>query len=50
MALACLISPDVYNFSELLEQPVLLGLGNSDNVWLYELLRTFDKGDIQLFK
>ena len=38
MALSCLVSDEIYNFSELLEQPLLLSLKNSKDGWIYELL------------
>ena len=38
MAVAVLISEEIYNFSELLEQPLLVSLKNSQHSWLYELI------------
>lgn len=35
MAVAVLVSEEIYNFSELLEQPLLVELKNSKNAWLY---------------
>jgi 26S proteasome regulatory subunit N9 len=49
MAVAVLVSDEIYNFSELLEQPLLVELKNSHNSWLYELIEIFNKGDIAGF-
>jgi len=38
MAVAALVSKEIYNFSELLEQPSLVSLKNSKESWMYELL------------
>jgi len=38
MAIAVLIDPTIYNFSELLEQPVLRSLEQSNYAWIFELL------------
>ena len=38
MAITCLCSPDIYNFSELLQQPLLLSLSTSPYKWLYDML------------
>ena len=46
MAVAVLVSEEIYNFSELLEQPLLISLKNSQHAWLYELIEIFNKGDI----
>jgi len=50
MAEAVLVSKKIYNFSELLEQPVLLSIKDTQFGWLYTLLETFNSGDIDLFK
>jgi len=50
MAIAVLVSDEIYNFSELLEQPLLISLKNSPYAWMYELLEIFNRGDIQKFK
>lgn len=42
-------SPEIYNFSELLEQPLLKTLENSKFKWVYELLTIFNQGDIATF-
>jgi 26S proteasome regulatory subunit N9 len=49
MAIAVLLSEEIYNFSELLEQPLLVSLKNSSFAWMYELLEIFNRGDINQF-
>ena len=49
MAVAVLVSDQIYNFSELLEQPMLATLRDSQHAWLYNLLEIFNKGDIPQF-
>lgn len=49
MGIAILASPEIYNFSELLEQPLLKTLENSNFRWVYELLNIFNQGDIQTY-
>lgn len=49
MAIAVLLSEEIYNFSELLEQPLLVSLKNSSYVWMYELIEIFNQGDIARF-
>ena len=49
MAVAVLVSDEIYNFSELLEQPLLVSLKNSQHAWLYELIEIFNRGDITRF-
>ena len=49
MAVAVLVSDEIYNFSELLEQPLLVSLKNSQHAWLYELIEIFNKGSISRF-
>lgn len=50
MAVAALVSKEIYNFSELLEQPSLVSLKNSGESWMYELLEIFNKGDISRYE
>ena len=50
MAVAALVSGEIYNFSELLEQPSLVSLKNSSESWMYELLEIFNKGDITRYE
>lgn len=50
MALSVLASPDMYNFSELIEQPLLKSLSDTPNKWAYDALSLFSKGDIQEYK
>lgn len=49
MAIAVLLSEHIYNFSELLEQPLLVSLKNSSYLWMYELIEIFNQGDIARF-
>eukprot|EP00825_Cyclidium_porcatum_P033364 TRINITY_DN35399_c0_g1_i3.p1 TRINITY_DN35399_c0_g1~~TRINITY_DN35399_c0_g1_i3.p1 ORF type:complete len:365 (+),score=67.84 TRINITY_DN35399_c0_g1_i3:96-1190(+) len=50
MAIAILISPKIYNFSELLQQPVLSQLNTQKEYkWLYELLEIFNSGNSQQY-
>jgi 26S proteasome regulatory subunit N9 len=49
MGIAILTSNEIYNFSELLEQPLLKSLENSEFKWVYELLILFNQGDIATF-
>jgi 26S proteasome regulatory subunit N9 len=49
MALAALISDDIYNFGEVLSTPVLHTLRETPNSWLYELVVSLHKGDIDVF-
>lgn len=49
MAIAVLLSEEIYNFSELLEQPLLVSLKNSSYAWMYELIEIFNQGDIARF-
>ena len=47
MALAAVVSKDIYNFSELLEQPLMKSLEASEYAWIYKLIQTFNRGDIR---
>lgn len=38
MAVAVLLSEEIYNFSELLEQPLLVSLKSGSYAWMYELI------------
>jgi len=49
MAFAVLVSKQIYNFSELLEQPVLKALQNSPFEWVYHLIKVFNSGNINLY-
>lgn len=49
MAIALLVSDKIYNFSELMEQPMLKYLEESEYRWIYELLVIFNKGDIEIY-
>lgn len=65
MALAVLVSKKIYNFSELvhlnliflknfiifkLEQPILISLNASQYTWVYQLITTFNRGDVNLYE
>lgn len=50
MALAVLISPTIYNFSELLQQPLLASLHDSEKRWIYTFLEIFNRGDVEQFR
>ena len=50
MAIAVLVSKTIYNYGELLEQDVLKSLENTDNNWLFVLLRTYNSGDVGRFE
>lgn len=47
MALSVLASPEMYNFSELIEQPLLKSLSNTPDKWAYDALRIFSRGNIK---
>ena len=50
MAIAILVSTKIYNFSELLEQPVLKSLNQDPQyLWIYQLLETYNRGDVDLY-
>jgi 26S proteasome regulatory subunit N9 len=46
IALASLVGEGIYNFGEVLEQPVLRELAGTPQAWLCELLGAFQRGDI----
>ena len=49
MSLAALSGDGVYNFGEVLATPIVGALDNTPNAWLGEMLRVFNRGDIQAF-
>lgn len=49
MALAAVVSKDIYNFSELLEQPLMKSLEASEYAWIYRLIQLFNQGDIRKY-
>mmetsp|Transcript_25954 Transcript_25954/g.22893 ORF Transcript_25954/g.22893 Transcript_25954/m.22893 type:complete len:163 (+) Transcript_25954:364-852(+) len=49
MAYAVLVSTKIYNFSELLEQPIFVALEKTEFEWVYQLIKTFNTGDINLY-
>jgi len=50
MGIAALVSTDIYNFGELLAQPVLNSLSNTSSEWLKHFLVAFNAGDIAKFE
>lgn len=50
VALAALVGPKIYNFGELLQNPILEVLNGTEWEWLAALLFAFNKGDIGKFK
>mmetsp|Transcript_84196 Transcript_84196/g.239052 ORF Transcript_84196/g.239052 Transcript_84196/m.239052 type:complete len:235 (+) Transcript_84196:479-1183(+) len=49
MSLAAISGDSVYNFGEVLATPIVGALVGTPNEWLGELLRCFNKGDIEQF-
>jgi 26S proteasome regulatory subunit N9 len=49
MSLAALVGQGVFNFGEVLAQPILATLDNTPNAWLHELLKVYSAGDIERF-
>lgn len=49
MAVAILVSPKIFNFSELLELEVFQSLQNTEHDWLLQLMQTFNEGDVDQF-
>jgi 26S proteasome regulatory subunit N9 len=49
MALAAIVSKDIYNFSELMEQPLMKSLIDSSYSWGYKLIEIFNKGDVKKY-
>ena len=50
MAIAVLVSRTIYNYGELLEQDVLKSLEKTENNWLFELLKTYNSGNVSRFE
>jgi len=50
VALAALVGHKVYNFGELLQHPIIKTLQGTAHEWLYELVNTFNAGDIDKAK
>eukprot|EP00124_Ichthyophonus_hoferi_P001643 Ihof_evm4s91 gene=Ihof_evmTU4s91 len=46
LALAAILSPDLYNFGELITHPVLQSLKGTPREWVAQLIFAFNKGDI----
>eukprot|EP01091_Cochliopodium_minus_P003817 TRINITY_DN13775_c0_g1_i1.p1 TRINITY_DN13775_c0_g1~~TRINITY_DN13775_c0_g1_i1.p1 ORF type:complete len:388 (+),score=125.41 TRINITY_DN13775_c0_g1_i1:36-1199(+) len=49
LILSSLVSDEVYSFGELVTQPILKSLSNTDQQWIVELLNAFYKGDIKTY-
>lgn len=49
MGMAVVLGKSIYNIAELCEKEVLKALIGSQNEWLYHILQTMDKGDIDGF-
>ena len=49
IALAALVGEGIYNFGEVLANPLLGALDGSDFAWLRDLLRIFNHGDVTRF-
>jgi len=50
VGLAALLGHDIYQFGELLQQPVAKALIGTEHEWLSQLLYAFNSGDINTFK
>jgi len=50
LGMAALVATSVYNFGELLQHPVVAMLEASEHVWLAQLLRVFNAGDIEQYE
>lgn len=50
MAIAVLVSKTIYNYSELLEQPVFKALQGTEFEWVYHLIGAFNSGNIQQYE
>lgn len=49
IALAILLSEKLYNFSELIELPLLTSLKDSNQEWVYALVNSFNEGNVAKF-
>jgi len=49
IALAAILGEDVYNFGELLQQPILKVLEDTKMQWVSDLLKAFNRGDVSKF-
>eukprot|EP00123_Amoebidium_parasiticum_P009230 comp19344_c0_seq1/m.22270 comp19344_c0_seq1/g.22270 ORF comp19344_c0_seq1/g.22270 comp19344_c0_seq1/m.22270 type:complete len:382 (-) comp19344_c0_seq1:94-1239(-) len=50
LGLAAILSPDLYNFGELIAHPVLNSLKGTGREWMVKLLFAFNRGDIGEFE
>lgn len=49
LGIAILISPKIFNFSELLELEVFSVLKEGENSWIYKLMETYNSGNVTQF-
>eukprot|EP00761_Pharyngomonas_kirbyi_P008617 gb/GECH01008629.1/.p1 GENE.gb/GECH01008629.1/~~gb/GECH01008629.1/.p1 ORF type:complete len:378 (+),score=121.87 gb/GECH01008629.1/:1-1134(+) len=49
LGIAALIAEDVYNFGELLRHPAVESLSGTQNEWLLQMLKVFNRGNIPQF-
>uniref|UniRef100_A0A1I7ZMT5 26S proteasome non-ATPase regulatory subunit 13 n=1 Tax=Steinernema glaseri TaxID=37863 RepID=A0A1I7ZMT5_9BILA len=49
LGIAALLGEDIYNFGELLAHPIVDVLAEGEHRWLYDVLYSFNAGDIQKF-
>jgi len=50
MGIAALVSPDVYNFGQLLSHPILQSLAGTNKEWLGKFLYAFNSGDLSAYE
>jgi len=50
LIIAALIATDAYSFGELITQPILASLKDSEDSWLIDLINAFNSGDIKKYQ
>ena len=50
LILSALTSEEVYSFGELVSQPILSSLKDTENAWMIDFLNIFNKGDIKAYQ
>lgn len=50
LAIAVLVSEKIYNFGELMQQPLFKSLEGSGHNWIYEILHICDQGNVKEFE
>ncbi|KNC79803.1 hypothetical protein SARC_07815 [Sphaeroforma arctica JP610] len=50
LAVAALLSDDIYNFGELLAHPILTRLEGTNDEWVLQLIRAFNAGDVDAYE